>query len=286
VSAGERAYRLAGHRFAVRSDCPDFLRALHAVLGAFRGGPGGAPGTQHYEIEKADGFVIRKGRRFVARCPEMGDAVECVESMMHMDLVRLLDRRLLFHAGAVARGGALLVLPARAGSGKTTLVAGLLKRGCRYLTDEMLILSPRTLRAIPFPRPLNLKRGSLSLFPRLGPELEPVRPGELRNPRAHIHHLRVKPRFRQRVPLAARRRIFLFPAWRRDAPARLQTLSRVEAIRSLASVCYNHFLYGARFLALCERLTRGALCARLEYGRLQSALRLIDHRVLRLGRAS
>jgi len=93
----------------------------------------------------------------------------------------------------------------------------------------------------------------------------------------------VSPRYRQRGWLRPRRLAFLFPRYRAGSPARLETLSRVEAIRRLAAVCYNHHRLGAaRFVSCMERLTRGARCAALEYGSFDEALERIDRQLLAL----
>jgi hypothetical protein len=276
VSPLLRGYAIAGEAFSVSSVRPEPLLALDAILRPFRRSrlPPGC--TQHYEIRGGAAWEVRKGRRFLYRGGTLDDAVELVESDIYAQLVRLLDRDLLFHAGGVARGGSLLILPAASGSGKTTLVAALVKRGCRYVTDEILIVEPRTLAVRSLPKPLNLKAGSLRLFPRLGPQLRLARPVPRFGWRSRIHHLLVRPASRLTGRLRPRRTAILFPRFRAGARTRLRPLRRVEAIRGLAAASYNHYRFGAAFLAHMERLTRGALCARLRYGRLEEALRIIE----------
>ncbi len=50
---------------------------------------------------------------------------------------------LLLHASAAECDGVTVVLPAPMESGKTTTVAGLLRAGYRYVTDETVVLGPR-----------------------------------------------------------------------------------------------------------------------------------------------
>ncbi len=278
----ERTVRIAGVAFGLRLGCPVFQRELERILEPFPSRPGASPGRQHYEVEHNGDYVLRKGRRVLFRCRDLDDALEYLEADLYGQLIRLLEGRLLFHAGGVLRHGTLILLPAPPRSGKTTLVAGLVKRGCRYVTDELLILEPRALRVRPLPKPLNLKHGSLPLFPRLAPQLRPTRPGPLKRPRQRIHHLLVHPRYRARGWIAPRRVVVLFPAYRARATACLKALHRAEAVRRLAAASYNHFRFGTSFLPLLERLTRGALCAELTYGDLQQALALIDHQVVAL----
>ncbi len=286
MSVCERTFRIAGQSFGVRSDSARFLRQLGRLLLPFPRSTGAAPGHLHYEVDTRPEYRIRKGRRRLFCCSGLDDALEFVEAELYSQLIRLLDRYLLFHAGAVWRAGTLLILPAEPGQGKTTLVAGLIKRGCLYLTDEMLILHPGSLSVRPFPKPLNMKHGSLALFPEPGPELGPLRPsGSLHEPRRRIHHMLVRRSFRQRGRLAPGRVAVLFPSYAPGRRADLRHIERVEAVRRLSASCYNHYRFGARFLGSAERLTRGAPCASLRYGRLEEALEMIDDRIVPLAPA-
>jgi hypothetical protein len=78
---------------------------------------------------------------------------------------------LCLHAGAVARDGRGFLLPAAAGSGKTTLVAGLLARGFQYLTDDVAVLERTTGHLLPFGRSLAVKAGAREALAPLYPGL-------------------------------------------------------------------------------------------------------------------
>src|SRR6266576_744062 len=54
------------------------------------------------------------------------------------------DGYLAIHAAAASLGGAGILLPAPPDSGKTTTVAGLVRAGCSYLTDEAALVDPET----------------------------------------------------------------------------------------------------------------------------------------------
>lgn len=63
------------------------------------------------------------------------------------------------HAGAVSWNGGAIVIPGRSYSGKSTLVAALVRAGAGYLSDEYAIIDSRG-RVRPFARPLALRRAS------------------------------------------------------------------------------------------------------------------------------
>jgi len=67
-------------------------------------------------------------------------------------------RRVLFvHAGAFKLDGALVVVPGRSHSGKSTLVSEALDRGATYYSDEFAVIGPHGF-VHPYPRPLSLRR--------------------------------------------------------------------------------------------------------------------------------
>ncbi|HEV8420953.1 MAG TPA: hypothetical protein VGR13_06330, partial [Actinomycetota bacterium] len=73
----------------------------------------------------------------------------------------------LLHAGAVARDGKVVLLPAAMESGKSSLVLALLQQGFEYLSDEFGAIDPVTGNAFPVAKRVSLGWHSLSLFPGL-----------------------------------------------------------------------------------------------------------------------
>jgi hypothetical protein len=69
------------------------------------------------------------------------------------------------HAGAVLRNGTAIVLPAPAGSGKSTLIGYLASHGFDYLADDLVpLIAPRG-EVAAWPLAINLKAGSRGLYP-------------------------------------------------------------------------------------------------------------------------
>lgn len=94
-----------------------------------------------------------------------------------VDLVRVLDETVIqhqsalyaVHAGAVEWKGRALILPGGTHSGKSTLVAELLRQGATYFSDEYALIDAEGF-AHPYPRPLLVRRGSPQQFPMLADE--------------------------------------------------------------------------------------------------------------------
>ena len=68
--------------------------------------------------------------------------------------------RLFVHAGAVGWRGRAILIPGSSHSGKTSLVAALLRAGATYYSDEYAVLDAEG-RVHAYPRPLLLRRDGL-----------------------------------------------------------------------------------------------------------------------------
>ncbi len=65
--------------------------------------------------------------------------------------------RVFVHAGVVGWGGRAIILPGRSFSGKTTLVAALVRAGATFYSDEFAVLDEQGL-VHPFARPLSIRK--------------------------------------------------------------------------------------------------------------------------------
>jgi hypothetical protein len=65
------------------------------------------------------------------------------------------------HAGAVVKGRKVILLPAGHGSGKTTLTLSLARNHYRCLSDDIVLIDPKSLMVIPFPRSFLIKEGAI-----------------------------------------------------------------------------------------------------------------------------
>lgn len=92
----------------------------------------------------------------------MSDALESLASTSSRTFAFL-------HAGGVEVDGRVILLPGRSHAGKSTLVTAFLKRGARYLSDDMVPIDS-SLRAWPFPRPLGIR-----VAPGRSPSRTPIR---------------------------------------------------------------------------------------------------------------
>lgn len=95
----------------------------------------------------------------IARTLELKEVFDSLESTMRLYVAEWSKRRVFVHAGVVGWHGRAIIIPGRSFSGKTTLVAELVRAGATYYSDEYAVLDEKG-RVHPFSKPLSLRLGS------------------------------------------------------------------------------------------------------------------------------
>jgi len=105
----------------------------------------------------------------IERSRDLDYLLDRLEGDLHLYVAERATRRIFVHAGVVGWRGKAIVLPGRTFTGKSTLVAELLRLGATYYSDEYAVLDAKG-RVHPFARPLSI-RGEADVRPaRQGPE--------------------------------------------------------------------------------------------------------------------
>ena len=131
------------------------------------------------DTEKPDIFIhlARASDQFQLSVDDVEVASASQVMSLIPELIRVLDEAVIeqltmlraVHAGAVQWGERVLLLPGITHSGKSSLVAELLRRGATYFSDEYALIDAEG-RVHPFPRPLLLRNGCPEQFPVLPEE--------------------------------------------------------------------------------------------------------------------
>lgn len=152
-----------GLRFGVRTNATGLLDGLEALLP-----PGWRPCPsplvdQMFSVwvdPRSDGpsrpSRVYVGRRRRVRTPDVRQALAVLESEIRQSVAASAVRRTFVHAGVVGWCGRAILIPGRSRSGKTTLVAELVRAGAQYLSDEFAVLDARG-RVHPFAKPLSIR---------------------------------------------------------------------------------------------------------------------------------
>lgn len=249
--------------FGVRTDAAEVAEYLAPRLRAFTAA--GVPSRWYSVSRQGDRWTLHLNDIGVASARTLDVIVRFVLWHINMEVMRLARRHVLVHAAAAALDGGAVVMPGPMNAGKTTLVAGLVRDGFGYLTDELAAIRLTGDGVVdPYPRPLNVGRGSFSVLADLEPPDASISPILW-----HVDPCSIRP---GAVAGPAVLRWVVVPAYEPGVRARMTPLSRAEALEAL-----HHHAMGrgrpsaAAFHALVDALD-GVRCARLVAGDLPSAV--------------
>jgi hypothetical protein len=154
-----------GRRIGIRTNAPDILERLgqHLPPGWKRssstvverlyslvvGGPTTRPNIRRFNLLYGD--ITR-----LARSRELDEVLDTFETDLRLYVAESARRRVFVHAGVVGWRGQAILSPGRSFSGKTTLVAELVRAGAIYYSDEYAVLDSKGY-VHPFSQPLSLR---------------------------------------------------------------------------------------------------------------------------------
>jgi hypothetical protein len=266
-------YRALGYSFAIECDDPNLAEYLDSLFAAFRStctaqalysfGAFNDEGAPNYVLY-CDGQMIDNHRR-----PEVPFAT----LLWHINksVIRASQDRLLIHASAVAIGSTSLVFPAAMECGKTTLAAGLVRAGLKYITDEVTAINIGSGDIEPFARSLSVDPGSWGVLADLRPALAPEI-GRYVGNQWQVPPTSIRP---DCVAGRTRAGFIVTPAYVDGARTELVPLSRADGVRILAEQSFNFVRHGEAGLRTLADVVRRSTCYRLVMGDLEQACRLI-----------
>jgi hypothetical protein len=190
------------------------------------GGASRAPGVRNFNL-LYDGILP------MVRTLDPDEVFAQLEYELEVYVAENARRRVFVHAGVVAWRGRAIVLPGRSHSGKSTLVAELVRAGATYYTDEYAVFDARG-RIHPYPRPLLIREEGRAYGRRCPPEAFGGRTGVRPIPVGMIavSEYRTEARWRPR-PLSSGRAALALLA--HTVPARSRPAAALAAIRQATS---------------------------------------------------
>lgn len=109
------------------------------------------------DTASSDHHLLLDEQGELARSQELQDIFETLDSELRLWLGVSVSDRLFVHAGVVSWYNQAIVIPGRSFSGKTTLVAALVKAGAIYYSDEYAVFDTNGL-VHPYSRPLSIRQ--------------------------------------------------------------------------------------------------------------------------------
>ncbi len=101
-------------------------------------------------------FTLAKNGREIFHCDDRTEFLERLGSIVTLQVAAHSKKQVFLHAGVVGWGDRAIVIPGRSFSGKTTLVAELVRAGATYYSDEFAVVD-RYGSVHPYPRPLQMR---------------------------------------------------------------------------------------------------------------------------------
>ncbi len=189
-----------------------------------------------------------------------------MEWSINWHIMLYLPRYYQVHASALEVGGAGVIFPAAPQSGKSTLAAGMVQRGARYLSDEFALIDPETLELAAYPKALCIKEGSFSALEATGVKMATL-PVYLKGKKGAVRFIR--PDFLSTsatTPRPCRVGHIMFCRYRPGATPEVRSISRADALLRLARQSFNFVKFRSAGVNLMADVVRSAECYELTSG--------------------
>ena len=262
-------YHALDFEFSVRltgADLADYVEALFTPFAAPDAGPGVTAAHHYSVVDDGPRFKNRYALYFdgqpIIRTPFETLALAFLLWHLNVAVVATSDRYLLVHAAAAAYDGSAILLPAPKESGKSTLVAQLVRRGCGYLTDEATAIDPVTLAVDPYPKPLSVEPGSWDVLADLRPDLDDRFLPFIRD-QWHVAAESIRP---DAIAESCPPRLIVSPHFEAGASTSLEEISRAQAVLVLAENAFNFESHKVKGLHTLAEVVSGCECYRLTIG--------------------
>lgn len=182
---------------------------------------------------------------------------------------------LIIHGAVLERDNRAILLPGASGSGKSTLCAGLMCRGWRLLSDELILIATETLDLHPLSRPVSLKNQSIDIMRAFAPDMVVTQPIPDTN-KGTVAHMRPTSLSVAAMTTCSQARHVVFPCYRAGSPTRLTSVSRSEVFMRLVENAFNYSLLGKTGFVTLEAVVDRVDGFIAEYSSLDDVIRALD----------
>lgn len=292
LAPGELAGRLAGPGlrlrtgpfvFSVRSRVRRIAEAIATLYADFPLADPDGFADYHVRVRAAPGVrrLVRRqalfdldGYRPFAPLPA-AQAFALLEWGMNWCIYNHAHQFLILHGAVMERDGAALLLPAPAGSGKSTLCAALMHRGWRLFSDELILYDRGTGLVHALARPVSLKNASIEVMRAFAPAAlltEPMHD----TAKGSVAHMKPAPGSVEQVDRPAAPRRVVFPAFRAGAATTMEPLAPPDVFVGLVQNEFNYSLLRREGFRALAGLVDAVDGYRLEYSDLDDAISRLD----------
>ena len=235
----EQHYRLLETRALIRFGAWAQARLVNSVLGHLASDePGVASVVIDLKAEPLEHHCMRsdvyRDRVPIGCARGLSWLGPIVKAAMWQSAVGAHDFLMYIHAGVVGTGKSCVLLPAAAGSGKSSLTVALVHRGFRYFSDEVALIEAATFHVPPMPLAMAIKSTGWDLMARYHPGIESL-PIHVRNDGKVLRYVPPPADAASQVPAPVSH--IIFPRYEKDATTRLTPVPPGEALGRLMGEC-------------------------------------------------
>jgi hypothetical protein len=118
---------------------------------------------EHFFLQPQENQVynVTQGDNPASGSSDLQIALEVLDTRLRRYIALQAPAHIFVHAGVVGHGGRAIVIPGASFSGKTTLVAELVRAGAAYYSDEYAVLDEAGI-VHPYPKLLSMRSGGIS----------------------------------------------------------------------------------------------------------------------------
>ena len=273
-------FQALSHDFVVRTSDPALGEYLGTVLAPFsvdRAPVDARHRVPPYSIvDRGDGmrnrYALYFGRERLALTPSGSFVVATLLWHVNRRAIESGQDYVLVHAGAVEWDGYAALFPAPMESGKTTLVAGLVRAGARYLSDEAAAIDPVTLLVHPFAKSMTVGAGSSEVLADLLPTVDPEVTRRYLLGDWHVDARTIRS---DALAPPTPPGYVIAPRYDRDARTTLVPMTRAEAVMEMGQNSFNLSHHGRGGVEALAMVARRSACYRLVVSDLDAACSLL-----------
>lgn len=161
-------YRIHNFRFALRSHCEELKSGLAQLYPALL--TSSRKGGLEWSVEKRDGstgsfnYVTSCEGIPIFKTKDRSSLLDDLEWRITSGILDQLGHFIQMHSAGLVRGKRALLLVGPSGSGKSSLALALLLRGWKCLSDEIILIDPKSGLVMPFPRSFHIHEDTLEMM--------------------------------------------------------------------------------------------------------------------------
>ncbi|MET0093409.1 MAG: hypothetical protein ABW120_07740 [Sedimenticola sp.] len=235
--AEERHYHLLNSNLRVRYSHTELLSQVASIFSHLEHEAAAEQVTTIDIIQEQDG-VIRLYHEYtpVYSCTDINKLGPLAKTLVWRSAIEAFHFFIDIHAGVVGDSKQCFLLPAAAGSGKSTLTAALIHHGFEYFSDELALLQEEGMKVCPAPLALCVKESGIKTLSTYYPHLHKLN----LHLRGDGKWARYMPPPTESIPHPDTLRsvgAIVFPQYTPGETTRLENLGHMETLQLLMKEC-------------------------------------------------